>query len=515
MTVERVRKTTSRSGALNVEVDGLPYHSAYDPRRESLKFCNAYAIEKADVIVQFGWGLGYCGEVLKNRMKSSARVIVFEPDAELFHVARACGENISYLHDPRFRFIVGSEACQFFDYTVLDGCRETDEFLWILWPSALHEHSEIASKLQQSFKMRLRDRAANLLTHIQNGALYFKNVVSNFSYQADPDAGLLFDRFENIPLIIVAAGPSLDRNIHELRDLHNRCFVLAVDTALRPLLAAGVTPHAVLIADPTELNARHVLGVVPESVYLIAEQAVDAGALSSARHRFLFGVGLFPDSLCNKYGFGKRSLQLWGSVATGALDLALKMGANPIVFTGQDFAYSWGRNYVRNTIFHDYEFDADLNGTHHEVDVWGNKIPTTENLIAYRDFFVRKIRQTSGVRFINATEGGILTEAVEIMSLRDALTQCCASRLDIAAILERAYKSRPRVSDVNEAIHHLHGVLERRDFSCGCLGGFLELTAKEALLKKNEVDVSERILWGSRICEEFCRSHAAGLHSSY
>jgi hypothetical protein len=77
-------------------------------------------------------------------------------------------------------------------------------------------------------------------------------------------------------LIIVSAGPSLDRNIHELRGLLDRCFVLSVDTALRPLLAAGVVPHAVLIADPTELNARHVVGVMPDSVYLIAEQAVNA-----------------------------------------------------------------------------------------------------------------------------------------------------------------------------------------------------------------------------------------------
>jgi hypothetical protein len=27
-------------------------------------------------------------------------------------------------------------------------------------------------------------------------------------------------------------------------------------------------------------------------------------------------------------------------------DLVCKMGANPIIFTGQDFAYSWGRDSV-------------------------------------------------------------------------------------------------------------------------------------------------------------------------
>ena len=84
MAPERVRKTVSKSGAMNVEIEGVPYHSIYDPRREAQKFCNSYSIEKADVILQFGWGLGYCGEVLRTRIKPSARVIVFEPDQPFF-----------------------------------------------------------------------------------------------------------------------------------------------------------------------------------------------------------------------------------------------------------------------------------------------------------------------------------------------------------------------------------------------------------------------------------------------
>ena len=112
--------------------------------------------------------------------------------------------------------------------------------------------------------------------------MYFENVLANFEYQSDPDTGKLFEHFKDVPLVIVSAGPSLDRNIRDLRGMENRCFLLAVDTALRPLLAAGIVPHAVIIADPTELNARHVAGVVPESTYLIAEQAVHISALRTA-----------------------------------------------------------------------------------------------------------------------------------------------------------------------------------------------------------------------------------------
>jgi hypothetical protein len=78
----------------------------------------------------------------------------------------------------------------------------------------------------------------------------------------------------------------LDRNVHELRGMEDRCLILSVDTALRPLLSAGVTPHAVLIADPSQENARHVAGTIPASTYLIAEQAVHPSAFQGAEKHF-------------------------------------------------------------------------------------------------------------------------------------------------------------------------------------------------------------------------------------
>ena len=141
---------------------------------------------------------------------------------------------------------------------------------------------------------------------------------------------------------------------------------------------------------------------------------------------------------------------------------------------------------------------ADVAGA---VDIWGREIPTTENLIAYRDFFVRRIRQASGRRFINATEGGIRTEAVEILSLRDACSQACSKGIQIRfPVAERPPAAQPRV----RAISHLAEVLSSRTRACKCLDEFLELTAKEALLLHDDDAVNRSILSGWRSCEGFC-----------
>jgi hypothetical protein len=56
------------------------------------------------------------------------------------------------------------------------------------------------------------------------------------------------------------------------------------------------------------------------------------------------------------------------------------------------------------------------------------------------------------------------------------------------------------------AMHHLARVFETRDSSCECLNGFLELTAKEALLRQDAGGIDASIQWGSEVCAEFRRT---------
>jgi len=490
---------TARSGAVSIEVNGAPYHSPYDPVREADKFCSALKVEDADVILLFGWGLGYCGAVLQRRMKPGTRVIVFEPNAGLFEISRAHAGTREALKHGVFQFVVGDSVRQFFDDWALNGCRETDHFLWIEWPPAAVQHREMLESLKADFRKCLRDKAANLLTHFRNGEMYFQNALANFRFQASADVGWLFGQFKNVPLVIVSAGPSLDRNIADLRGAEDRCFILSMDTSLRPLLAAGITPHAVMAADPSELNARHIAGAVPEQVYLIAEQGIQPSVLESADRRFLFGLGLFPDPLFAKFGFAKSSLEVWGSVATAALDLACRMGNNPVIFIGQDFAYSWGRAYASHTIFDGLPFSAEWSGPLKEMDIWGELVHTTETMIAYRDYFSRKLRTRPDIRFINATEGGILRLGVDILPLREALRLTGKRRTDVAAILRDRYRIQ-RTTD--KALTHFLDVLRLGRQDCGCISAFLELVAKQALLENDSGTIQKKIQWGIQLMEQ-------------
>ena len=124
---EAITLTSSRSGLPNVEVQGVPYHSPYDPEREAAKFYSGLPLEGADVVVHFGWGLGYGAGFLSERVGPDAKVFILEPDEELYELFRREGARRDELVDPRFRFVVGSQVGQFVDDWGMAGCRDTDK----------------------------------------------------------------------------------------------------------------------------------------------------------------------------------------------------------------------------------------------------------------------------------------------------------------------------------------------------------------------------------------------------
>ena len=133
MSPQRLRSVTTRSGQINVEVNGVPYHSTYNPQREAQMFYRSHPVEEADVVLHFGWGsrvtgLRSCGSVSNPTPGSSFS----SQTEELFKFSLAQVDNHAVLQDHRFQFVVGSRVGQFFDNWSLDGCQETDQFLWLM-----------------------------------------------------------------------------------------------------------------------------------------------------------------------------------------------------------------------------------------------------------------------------------------------------------------------------------------------------------------------------------------------
>lgn len=245
----------------------------------------------------------------------------------------------------------------------------------------------------------------------------------------------------DVPGIVVAAGPSLNKNIQELKRAKGKAFIIAVDTAIKPLLQAGIVPDMFAVIDgmkPLGLvnkeEARKIplfttLNAAPE----ILEYQTGMKFFSNEGYRF-------AEKILQKSGCKTAIVASGGSVATNAFSLLYKIGIDTIILVGQDLAYTNNKSHADGT-FHDEMQEED---TSRFIMIEGNveeKVPTRTNLKIFLDWYVNAIKEakkySENFRVINATEGGAKIQGTEIMTLKEAIDQECNKKVDVESCLNQ------------------------------------------------------------------------------
>jgi hypothetical protein len=271
----------------------------------------------------------------------------------------------------------------------------------------------------------LRDATSNERARRKFAAPYLLNTLGNVPVLVgEPDARHLFNLCPGRPVVVAGAGPSLNRNLDELRPYRDRVVLVSADTALRPCLSAGLPPDFVVAVDPGAPNTRHLTGVPScEGTTLVAEASLQRATFAAfAGRTYLYRVASHhPWPWLHEQGVDVAVLRAWGSVMITAFDLAVRMGAAPVIFIGADLAYTGGQPYCRGTV---YEEDWAVRMSEGQVldDIWRgaiamhpvvterhgtDEIATAPHLVQFRDALAHAARDAS-CRVVNATGQGIL-----------------------------------------------------------------------------------------------------------
>ncbi|MCC6163984.1 MAG: DUF115 domain-containing protein [Acidobacteria bacterium] len=268
---------------------------------------------------------------------------------------------------------------------------------------------------------------------------YLVNAIRNLpAIVAGSDVRHLTDAYRGMPAIVAGAGPSLDAAIRTLRTMPNRGVLIASDTALRPLLAAGIAPTLAVALDPSTENARHLL-TLPEcrDTWLVSEAALDRDATSvfDGRTFWFRASNHHPGPWLRELGVDMEQLEVWGSVLTGAFQVACLAGCDPIVFVGADLSFTDDRPYARGTTHELAWAEATAAGiplrnawrTIVEAgqltpDLRGDMTRATPALLSFRDWMVAHAAR-SGRRIVNASGAGIFFgDGIEQAPLGDVLS---------------------------------------------------------------------------------------------
>lgn len=396
-----------------------------DPIAAAEQWLAPVRLESSSVLFVIGFGEGHVLDVL-DRRGWSGHVIALEPEASIAAECLNRKPVREWQKTGRLTILAGP------DYIGLDKALaalplSTEKPMIAGNPEvtrAYRDQSVQAARVisRAWFGARANDEAKRL-----NAGRYLLNTLRNAGAIAkEGDAASLKGLCRGLPALVVGAGPSLDRNLADISRYRDRVVILAADTALRPLLAAGIEPDVVVATDPTETNARHLCELPACSrTHLVAEGSVDSESLSEFEGRtFFFRVSdHHPWPWLRNKGLDRGPLRAWGSVLTTAFDLALVMGCEPVVFAGADLAFTDGRPYARGTTYEEVWHRAGMWGQSIE-DCWsagiaawpetfeqgvnGETIRTAPHLRSFRDWIASEAGKATGRTIINGTGGGIL-----------------------------------------------------------------------------------------------------------
>ena len=430
-------------------------HSRYRPLDEAGRFVEDLSAVENPTFFISGLGLGYHLLELERRCDDPV-LIVAEDDLGLLKSALC-------LHD--FSGLIGSGRLIFLTLTdknalhrKLSTCNAN--VLLGLKLAALPHTKRYHALFHEQMRRLLTDFVSvartNMVTLLKNARITFKNIAMNLpAYLENRGIDEFQGRAARYPAIVVAAGPSLARNLDQLGPLREQAVIISVQTVLRLLHSLGIVPHFVTSLDFHEVSTEFFRGIddVGDCV-LVAEPKATWHVLDMFDGGERVLSHRYYDVLLQELAPPRGSLQPGTTVAHLAFYLAQHLGCDPIIFVGQDLAFSEGMFYMPGSPIEKI-WQPELNRfqtiemkqwerivrnrpiLRTTQDIHGRDTYNDELLFTYREQFETDFA-AAPQRIIQASEGGVPLAGAEVMPLRDAAERFCSRPLPADLLTETA-----------------------------------------------------------------------------
>ena len=391
--------------------------------------------------------VGYLRELIEN-VKVHLNIIIYEPSIQIFKKAM---ESIDLSKGMENHLIVfwiegvGEMTLDKMD-TILEKViklERLDELQLFVLPNYDVLFPDAKERLLKKCEDIALDQRVNYNTAMAFSKVTSINTLCNAKYLCTGYKTIqLFGAIpQDVTGIVVAAGPSLNKNIQELKSAKGKSFIIAVDTALKPLLNAGIVPDMFFIVDgkkPMDLIKKDGVEKIPMVTALNANPEI----LNYHRGmKFFFDESYrFAEKIIMKSGLRWGEVDTGGSVATNAFSLLYKIGLKTIILVGQDLALTGNKTHADGT-FEEKMPEIDTKNNEWVEGNYEEKVPTRTDLKVFLNWYESTIRLYKGyvkdLRVINATEGGAKIEGTEVMTLKDAIEENCRKDVDIEKCLEQ------------------------------------------------------------------------------
>lgn len=389
---DKVQAVLTEGLGSTLSVDGTQLTSRHDRLAEA-RF-QASSLPDGAVLNLYGTGLGDLQAVLLQR-PALQQLHVHILNGALFVLVLHLLDQSEWLADPRVVLLYAGDASEI-------------SLPYFALPAEL--------VLADDFNAKIRDRL------ISETHLTFNNTTFDVAdphlvelldkslplLREDRDVAELFGSREGQSAFVIATGPTLQGHLPALkrvREQAGRPLFIAVDTAYKPLLAAGIEPDIVVSVDH-KIRLHHLPPEASATTALVYMPMLDIDTVAGwCGPRY----AAYSDSAL--YGrvrgeLPRGHLFVGGSVIHPAADLAVKMGMGRITLFGADFAFPGNRTH---TGWDDGVLGPQVAVARHWVlDGQGQRVRTQLNFRGYLIELERFIARHPGVAFFNTSRAGAL-----------------------------------------------------------------------------------------------------------
>lgn len=384
-------------------------HSNNIVQNESYALASSWFHEdKTDYII-YGLGLGYHIEAL-NEVNSYVNIEVYESDIHIIQLACAFANMGKIISNPNNQLIYDPD---FLSLPKRIGNLSTKSEFFLHYPSLHNIKND-----------KIREMMENYFVQYSSVMNQQNQLNGNFGiniYNYDGLVDELADVFRGKDLYIIAAGPSLDKNFLQLKELNNDTIILATGTTFKKLLNSGIRPDYVIVTDGNPRVYSQIKDIETSDVPMLFLSTAYKGFSQNYQGRKYIILQKDFDR-AEKYAEEKgcHLYKTGGSVSTTALDIGITFGCRRIIFLGLDLAYTDHFVHAEDTSRRNMTTDEGLKQVE---DINGKLIFTSKSLDMYRKWIENRIKEEKNIEFIDATEGGAKIAGMRTAKLADVIKE--------------------------------------------------------------------------------------------
>lgn len=409
------------------------------PVREARTWYQSIELKGPAEVFLYGTGFGYALFELFAHKEPHTLVIVFEQDRYLFKAMLYYFDLLPLIQTKKIVFLIGDssyfrEAFQELFYS-MPFFGITHPAVVLSFPAVRNFKTEYLEIHRYLFK-ELCFLSSLLGNSHQDNMTGLRNMLANVGeILKNPYLDCLKEKYRNVPAFIISNGPSLDRSIQKLKEIHGKALIICVESAIVPLTKGGITPDILAVIERTKYTYLYHFKDRKYSpdIALLALAVADPRVFRSFAGERIPILRKGEDlNLWFSQNLGNRNaLDAGANVSHFATCLAMYLGANPIIFVGQDFAYGPdGLTHSKDAVISLKMGKQARERIHSIPTVYvegnnGDMIPSNRLWADFRLGLEHIIEDHPEHRFYNATEGGARIHGAERAELGQLIRQYC------------------------------------------------------------------------------------------